>query len=113
MWGNEFAIDLKGCSGPATQVRASFQGGNGTTVTDGLLNNMATDSPASNIQLRLKAGRYPQLRDIDVGGDQSTLPYASINGGAARLNYSVHYLAVGAFTAGNIEAAVEYTVAYQ
>ncbi|MDH4560579.1 fimbrial protein [Pseudomonas sp. BN411] len=110
--GANFSIDLMGCSGSATLVRASFQGANGTTVTDGRLNNMATDSPASNIQLWLRVA-YPHSRDIEVGGDQSTLPYASIWAGMAWLGYEVRYTGESAPSAGNIEAAVEYTVAYQ
>ncbi len=109
--GGHLAIDLKDCSGPANQVRASFQGGNGTTVSDGRLNNMATHGPASNIQLQIRTSQYP-YGTVDVGGDQSILPYADIEGGAARLEYWVEYWVTRGYSAGNIEAAVEYTVAY-
>ncbi|MCY1285661.1 hypothetical protein D9M68_410820 [compost metagenome] len=107
-----FDIELMDCEGPSTQVRASFQGANGTTVTEGRLDNMAANNPARNVQLMLVAD-HVMPEDVEVGGDQSLLSPAEIKGGSARLQYAVSYYATGPVTEGNFEAAVEYTVAYQ
>ncbi len=108
-----FDIDLTDCDGPSTQVRASFLGTNGTTVTEGRLDNMAADNPARNVQLMLEAYDYEQVEFVEVGGDQSLLSPAEIEGGIAKLQYAASYYATGPVTEGNFEAAVEYTVAYQ
>lgn len=107
-----FDIVLNDCEGPSTLVRASFQGTNGTTVTEGRLDNMAADNPARNVQLMLEA-HHKQVEFVEVGGDQSLMSPAEIEGGIARLQYAVSYYATGPVTEGNFEAAVEYTVAYQ
>ncbi|MCY1443452.1 hypothetical protein D9M71_598680 [compost metagenome] len=104
-----FDIELMDCEGPSTQVRASFQGANGTTVTEGRLENMAADNPARNVHLVL--GDWKEI--VEVGGDPSLLPSAEIVGGVATLGYPLSYYATGPVTEGNFEAAVEYTVAYQ
>ncbi|MDH4560578.1 fimbrial protein [Pseudomonas sp. BN411] len=108
----DFDIELKNCSGPGTKARASFKGGNGTTVANGRLDNLAS-AGAENVQLELVHKFSGAGSAIAVDGDQSALPYVDIVGGAARLPYAIRYYATGAATQGPVEGAVEFTVAYQ
>jgi major type 1 subunit fimbrin (pilin) len=108
-----FSIDLKNCSGTGTKVRASFKGANGTTITDGRLNNMAAVGAAQNVQLQLEQTYGGSGGLIVVDGDQTAQPYADITAGAATLGYAVQYYATGAATEGKVEGAVEYTIQYQ
>ncbi|MNF49736.1 Major fimbrial subunit precursor [compost metagenome] len=109
-----FSIDLKNCAGTATKVRASFKGANGTTITNGRLDNMAgAAGAAKNVQLQLEQTYGASDGVIQVAGDQTAQPYADIAAGAATLGYAVQYYATGAATEGKVEGAVEYTIQYQ
>jgi major type 1 subunit fimbrin (pilin) len=109
-----FSIDLKNCpNNYFLLVHAMFKGGNGTTVTNGRLDNMASLNPAKNVQLQLRRNWFFTNGIIDVGsGNESSTPSLSIWNGAATLDYTAEYYATGAATQGNLEAATEFTIQY-
>ncbi|MCY1292804.1 Fimbrial subunit ElfA [compost metagenome] len=110
MVGAHFDIDLKNCKGAATKASATFLGANGTTVTNRRVDNMATSDPAKNVQLTL-------YMENDEGGTWSTPAsdryWVGIEKG--KLRYRANYYAnrPSDITAGNFEAALQFTVLYQ
>ncbi|MCY1285660.1 hypothetical protein D9M68_410830 [compost metagenome] len=109
-------IGVVDCRGFATKMRASLKGANGTTVTNGRLDNMATVNAAKNIQLQVSAndGQGGRAGIVDVGGDQSMLPHADFDGSWwTGVGFYVDYYANGPVTEGKVQAALEYTVEYQ
>lgn len=114
-----FHIHLEKCGWAATQARVTLKGANGNTVTNGRLDNMAAVNPARNVQLEIRYDKdgWRDSPFVDVGGDQSMIPYRDItmdnwspdNGRSFR----IHYYANGPVTEGKVQAALEYTVEYQ
>ncbi len=115
---HSFQIYLKNCWGAATKARVTLKGANGNTVTNGRLDNMATVNPAKNVQLEVRYDkeRWGDGPIVDVGGDQSMIPFRDINGVAWEDNgrsFLIYYYANGPVTEGKVQAALEYTVEYQ
>ncbi|MDH4560583.1 fimbrial protein [Pseudomonas sp. BN411] len=115
-----FYIHLEKCWGAATKARVTLKGANGNTVTNGRLDNMATVNPAKNVQLEVRYVKDFGGWDspfVDVGGDQSMIPYRDItmdgwNPDSGR-RFEIRYYANGPVTEGKVQAALEYTVEYQ
>ncbi len=114
----DFTIDVKNCLSSIWTADVSFRAAPGSSVTDGRLNNMATDSPARNVQLQIMTGEgyFPMV--IQVGEPGQVLPH--LNGvlidrdhRGLKMDYRVSYYAAGPVTRGNVEAAMEYLIQYR
>ncbi len=119
--GADFSIELSDCSGlgGVTRVQATFNAANGTTVTDGALDNMATANAARDVKLRLlrhtNQGGYTSI--VQVGDDDfANMNMFNIKNGAASLPYTIqYYMPIRSWNSiieGNVEAAVEFVLHY-
>ncbi|MCY1548948.1 hypothetical protein D9M68_850920 [compost metagenome] len=115
MRNTRFDIDLKNCAGAATKANVMMQAANGTTVTfNYVLDNMATIDPAENVSLVIF------MKDPNTGGwgsvGMGSPPWREwwTDIGEERLQFLASYQVFsGIPTPGNVEAAVQFTVAYQ
>ncbi|MCY1559645.1 hypothetical protein D9M68_967000 [compost metagenome] len=80
---------------------------------------MAAVDPARNVQLEVRYNKDGWMNGpmVDVGGDQSMIPYGDItaNGWSPDSGraFDIYYYANGPVTAGKVQAALEYTLEYQ
>lgn len=104
-----------------TKARIVLAPANGTTVTNGKLDNMATVNPAKNVLLWVyrnwgEAGEANGANFIDFGVDQSTsTPFYRDSRGSFTLSHHFYYHKTpnaGLVEPGNFEAAVQYTLEY-
>ncbi|MEB6186385.1 fimbrial protein [Enterobacter roggenkampii] len=114
-----FALLASNCTlaNGKTKVAAFFYANdakaNSVDTASGYLNNIATDTPAQNVKLRLIDGTGGGI--IKVGYDQSSTVGVDVDGsGNARMPYAVEYIATDAAgaTAGAVEASVVYDLMY-
>lgn len=109
----DIKLTLSGCSGAATKAVARFE--NGTTIdqSSGNLKNLASASPANNVQVRLLNANLQPINILTNTNNDVATSGAAISGGAATLNYFAQYYATGKATAGSVNTSVEYTMQYQ
>jgi major type 1 subunit fimbrin (pilin) len=106
-----FTMQLSGC--PATgSVRAAFSPLNVDPAT-GYLQNTATVSPATNVQVQVLDGTVTPIDLRDNTGNEY-VPFVDQGGaGVADLNYAVRYVSTGVATAGQVDTQLVYTLDYQ
>lgn len=111
-----FFIVAKNCSlgTPAkTKIAANFKSVNGDN--QGLLNNIAAATPATNVQLRLldSAGNVIKVNDPNQSGTTKFTDIAT-SPADTKMQYSVeYYSAAGSATAGDVSSTVDYELMYQ
>ena len=107
-----FAITLSACKG--TEVNASFAIGTDVdSVTGRLKNTAATAAPNVQIQLVNKDGGQIDLLTVGSDGTQSGTQWVAMTGETAVLNYGAEYYATGEAGSGDVNAKIEYTLAYK
>lgn len=111
-----FTIDLKNCFyARYWPMKIFLRAAAGNDVTDGRLDNMATDSPARNVQLQFwNEGGY--FVKVGYPGQESYVDYDYVyisSDHTGKVSYSVMYYGFDTVTqGGNVEAAVEYLIEY-
>ncbi len=127
----DFAIEFKNCKTAQghTQVKAFFQPKSGFTDAAGLLENKAA-APANNVKIQLlngdgstiKAGLNEKVITTSTGtpldGAEAQgskgVPFTSGIGEAkGKIPYAAQYYATGTAGAGDVQAIVEYSLAYE
>jgi major type 1 subunit fimbrin (pilin) len=104
---------LTGCSGGATKAVATFENGSTVDQANGYLTNLASTTPATNVEVRLLNASMQPINIVtglnnDIAGNGAT-----ITTGSANLKYFAQYYATGKATAGNVSTNVQYTMQYQ
>ncbi len=110
-----FQLQLSNCSGG--KVATYFEQGTAVDTNTGRLNNQATATPATAVQVQL-LGDNGQFLPITAATDATKAQLNSqwvdvaANGGT-NLNYFAEYYATGAATAGEVTSSVQYSIIYQ
>ncbi|GAB3769873.1 fimbrial protein [Ramlibacter monticola] len=103
-----FVLQLTNCPTFATKVHAFFEG---VSVTNGRLNNSATNG-AANVQIQLL--KTDGTNQINVNDNAQSYDYANPSSGNATLTYNAQYYANGAAAgAGQVTATATYTLIYE
>ena len=106
-----FTISATGCDPLLTSVQAYFGGANVDATTGNLMNTGA--GAAGNVQVQLLNGTTTVMPLNTVNATAQNSPVGTFSGGAATMNYSAQYIAVGgAATAGLVNTSVTYTINY-
>ncbi|MCY1437957.1 hypothetical protein D9M71_541380 [compost metagenome] len=122
--GGKFDIDLKNCPGVLTRVRLIFQAANSGTVSgyaSEFLDNMAASDPAKNVALGLLADRGGNRWEYVRIDGKTLFPDSDIyifRKEEEKVKFETVYLIPHGkdkeeATAGNFEAAMQFTVLYQ
>ncbi len=107
----KFTMQLSGCPSSGS-VRAAFAPLNVDPAT-GYLQNTATVSPASNVQIQVLDGTVTPIDLRDNTGNEY-VPFVDQGGaGVADLHYAARYVATGVATAGQVDTQLVYTLDYQ
>ncbi|WP_139852415.1 fimbrial protein [Acinetobacter pullicarnis] len=107
-----FAIKLTNCS--IGQVTSYFEPGTTVDLSTGRLNNQASGTPATKVQVQLLTDNGTILPILGVPPtDPAQWKVISVAGSAVTLNYFAEYVATGAATAGDVTTSVQYTMIYQ
>ncbi|WDC11648.1 fimbrial protein [Escherichia albertii] len=120
----QFALLASNCvlNNGKTKVAAFF---NASTMTgpdannvdsaSGYLNNLATGTPATNVQLRLNDSTSNKVIKVGYTDQVTEAGYVTVDGdGKARMPYSVEYYATASgVTAGAVRSVVVYDLMYQ
>ena len=104
-----FTISDTGCDPLLTSVQAYFNGAN----VDGTTGNLKNTGTATNVQVQLLNGTTTVMPLNAANATAQNSPVGTLSGGAATMNYSAQYIAVGgAATAGLVNTSVAYTINY-
>jgi len=106
-------LALTGCSGSATKAVAYFESGPTIDQGNGYLKNMASASPATNVEVRLLNAVFQPINIAKGSHNDIASNGATITAGNATLNYYGEYYATGKATAGAVSTSVNYTMQYQ
>lgn len=108
-----FSINLSQCN--PGNVATYFEPGATVDLGSGRLNNVATASAATQVQLQLLGSNnlFLPVVTTGAGSTQTNSQWVTVNaGGMADLNYFVEYYATGASTPGEVTSSVKYTIIY-
>jgi major type 1 subunit fimbrin (pilin) len=108
----DLTFALTGCSA-GTKALAHFENGPTVDQTTGYLINQSTNSPATNVEVRLLNASLQPINIVTSANNDFTTDGTSITSGAGNLKYFAQYFATGAATAGEVKASVQYTMQYQ
>lgn len=120
-----FALQASNCTLAAGKTKvAAFFNANSTEGVDvnnvdsasGYLNNLATDSPAQNVKLRLVDGTSGKVIKVGYTDQMTSTEGVTVDGsGNARMPYGVEYIATDAAgaTAGPVRGVVVYDLMYK
>ena len=107
-----FTIAASGCDTNLASVQAYFNGAN----VDGTTGNLKNTGPgaATNVQVQLLNGTTSTVMPLNAANATAqNSPVGTLSLGAATMNYSAQYIAVGgAATAGLVNTSVAYTINY-
>ncbi len=107
-----FTLSISGCAAQGT-VRAYFEQGAAVDSGSGRLNNTATTSAASDVQLELLDG-LQNYTPIYIGNiNQNNAGFANIAGASITLPYAVRYYSTGTAGAGTVTSSVTYPIIYK
>ncbi|MTD38240.1 fimbrial protein [Erwinia sp. CPCC 100877] len=103
-----FDLNVENCPTGITQVAAHFEaiGSTGVNSETGNLKNLATTTPAGNVEVRLYNSDEAQLKLGETGAP------AKVVDGKATMRYYGGYYSTDATTAGKVYAQAKYTLAY-
>ena len=104
-----FTIAASGCDTNLASVQAYFSSAN--VDTTGYLKNTGS---ATNVEVQLLNGTTSTAMPLNAGtATAQNSPVGTLSSGAATMNYSAQYIAVGgAATAGLVNTSVAYTINY-
>ncbi|RZT41255.1 fimbrial protein [Cupriavidus agavae] len=106
-----FSIRLTGCTTDSGNAAVYFEPGATIDAATGRLINVATASPASNVQVGiLNADMSPIM--LGAGFDSQNSQQVALAAGAATLNYNAEYVATGTPASGNVSTSVVYSIVY-
>ncbi len=106
----KFDIELSGCTGPETTVRAYFEAIAGENSDDGRLVN--NGGSAKNVDIQLLEADL--ATPVQIGNTaQRDGAYTTIQSGAAVLTYAAQYYATAQSTAGDVKTSVNYVLDYK
>lgn len=105
-----FTIAASGCDTNLASVQAYFSSAN----VDGTTGNLKNTGTATNVQVQLLNGTTSTVMPLNAGtATAQNSPVGTLSSGAATMNYSAQYIAVGgAATAGLVNTSVAYTINY-
>lgn len=107
-----FTIVLSGCTG-TTQTSAStfFESGVNVDANSGRLNNAATDTAATNVQVQL-LNKDRGVINIGSALEQGDV-WTAFDKDSTIMTYIAQYYATAAAEAGNLTTSVTYSIVYK
>lgn len=107
-----FNVVLSNCGANTGAVRLQFTDTTNVDINTGRLNNTASASSATNVQIALRDGPNAST-NLRLGTASAQTTPVGINNGGATIPMSSIYVATGAATAGAVQSSVQFSIAYQ
>jgi major type 1 subunit fimbrin (pilin) len=108
----DLTFALTGCTA-GTKALAHFENGPTVDQTTGYLTNQSTNSPATNVEVRLLNASLQPINIVTSANNDFTTDGVAITSGSGNMKYFAQYFATGAATAGEVKTSVQYTMQYQ
>ncbi|SAL10164.1 fimbrial protein [Caballeronia telluris] len=108
----DLTFALTGCTA-GTKALAHFENGPTVDQATGNLANQSTNSPATNVEVRLLNASLQPINIVSSVNNDFTTDGVGITSGSGNIKYFAQYIATGAATAGEVKTSVQYTMQYQ
>lgn len=108
-----FSISVSSCTAGVTGANVYFEDGPNVVSDRYTLKNAAVSGGAANVDLILKTATGTPINLAPFPSSSQYTPFAlNVSSNAARLDYTVAYIATGTVTAGAVQSSVTYSMVY-